>query len=56
MLSPLLPLMLAVAVAGSPAVAAPVRQVLFIAIDDLGPVLGGAGHPVARTPHLDRLA
>lgn len=31
-------------------------NVLFIAVDDLGNVLGSAGHPVAKTPHLDRLA
>lgn len=31
-------------------------NVLFIAVDDLGNVLDSAGHPVAKTPHLDRLA
>lgn len=31
-------------------------HVLFIAIDDLANCLGSAGHPVAQTPHLDRLA
>jgi iduronate 2-sulfatase len=31
-------------------------NVLFIAVDDLGNVLGSAGHPVAKTPHMDRLA
>ncbi len=31
-------------------------NVLFIAVDDLGNVLGSAGHPMAKTPNLDRLA
>ena len=31
-------------------------NVLFICVDDMGSVLGSAGHPVAKTPHLDRLA
>ena len=31
-------------------------NVLFIAVDDLGNVLGSAGHPLAKTPHMDRLA
>jgi uncharacterized sulfatase len=35
---------------------APRGNVLFIAIDDLGSVLGSGGHPLAQTPHLDRLA
>src|SRR5688572_6691378 len=38
--------------------AAEVRKpnVLFIAIDDLARVLGCYGHPLAQTPHIDRLA
>lgn len=39
----------------SPA-AEPRPNVLFIAVDDLGCFLGSAGHPLAKTPHLDRLA
>lgn len=31
-------------------------NVLFIAVDDLGPALGCLGDATARTPHLDRLA
>lgn len=31
-------------------------NVLFIAVDDLGNVLGSSGRPVVKTPHLDRLA
>jgi uncharacterized sulfatase len=31
-------------------------NVLFIAVDDLGPVLGRTGSAVVNTPHLDRLA
>jgi iduronate 2-sulfatase len=31
-------------------------NVLFIAVDDMGSVLGSAGHPLAKTPNLDRLA
>ena len=36
--------------------AGPKRNVLFIAIDDLGVALGCYGHPLARTPHIDGLA
>lgn len=36
--------------------AAPRPNVLFIAIDDLASSLGCYGHPLAKTPHLDRLA
>ncbi|MEQ1826502.1 MAG: sulfatase [Pirellula sp.] len=31
-------------------------NVLFIAVDDMGSVLGCAGHPIAQTPNLDRLS
>ncbi len=48
-------LLLGFTVAPGPAVAAPLN-ILFIAIDDLGPALGCYGSPAARTPHLDRLA
>ncbi len=42
--------------ASTASTAAPRGNVLFIAIDDLGNTLGSAGHPLARTPHFDRLA
>jgi iduronate 2-sulfatase len=32
------------------------KNVLFIAVDDLKPVLGAYGHPYAKTPNIDRLA
>ncbi|NJL30544.1 MAG: hypothetical protein HC898_02315 [Phycisphaerales bacterium] len=31
-------------------------NILFIAVDDLKPVLGCYGDPIAKTPNLDRLA
>ncbi len=40
--------------AGAASAAGP--NVLFIAVDDLGPALGCLGDATARTPHLDRLA
>ncbi len=32
------------------------KNVLFVAVDDLGPTLGCYGDPLAITPHIDRLA
>jgi uncharacterized sulfatase len=59
--APVLVFLTVIAVGGSQPLAgaeAPplARNVLFIAIDDLGPLIGGAGHPVVKTPHIDRLA
>lgn len=53
-LLPLLGLLL-LAASALPA-ATPRRNVLFIISDDLANLLGAYGDPVARTPHLDRLA
>lgn len=39
-----------------PAAEAAQKNVLFIAVDDLKPVLGAYGHPFAKTPNIDRLA
>ena len=42
--------------AASAAAAPPRPNVLFISIDDLRPALGCYGDPLAKTPHIDRLA
>ncbi|MDQ6759657.1 MAG: sulfatase [Acidobacteriota bacterium] len=44
------------AAASLAAAAQPKRNVLFIASDDLNDCLGCFGHPIVRTPNLDRLA
>lgn len=41
---------------GAPAAEPRGPNVLFIAVDDLGSVLGSYGNPLAQTPHIDRLA
>ena len=38
------------------AVEAARRNVLFIAVDDLNPMLGCYGHRTVKSPNLDRLA
>ena len=35
---------------------APRRNVLFIASDDLNTCLSAYGHPLVKTPHIDRIA
>ena len=40
----------------APASAAPKKNVLFLIADDLNTMLGAYGDPLARTPHIDRLA
>jgi uncharacterized sulfatase len=47
---------LALLAVGRPALAAERPNVLFIAADDLNNDLGCYGHPLVKTPHLDRLA
>ena len=49
---------LAAAGASIASAAAPKKKpnVLFIATDDMAPVLGCYGHPIVKTPNLDRLA
>lgn len=42
--------------AGDDAASSQKKNVLMIAIDDLKPLLGCYGDPIARTPHIDRLA
>ena len=44
------------AVSGAPAAMKPRPNVLFVVLDDLSQRLGCYGDPVAKTPHLDRLA
>ena len=39
-----------------PLVSAPKPNVLFIAVDDMSNSLGCYGHPLVRSPHIDRLA
>ncbi|MGV3483739.1 MAG: sulfatase [Planctomycetaceae bacterium] len=48
--------LLCVIVCCAPVAAADRLNVLMIAIDDLGNVLGSAGHPLGKTPCLDRFA
>lgn len=45
-----------VALAPAPRAAAEKPNVLFIAVDDMRPQLGCYGDPLAKTPHMDRLA
>lgn len=47
---------MAVVPAGDGAVPSQKKNVLMIAVDDLKPLLGCYGDPIARTPHIDNLA
>ncbi|MFM8392744.1 MAG: sulfatase-like hydrolase/transferase, partial [Acidobacteriota bacterium] len=49
-------LTLALGLAVTPIVGKPRYNVLFIAADDLNNDLGTYGHPLVKTPNLDRLA
>ena len=48
--------LLVITLAATTVFAAPKRNVLFIAVDDLRPEIGCYGNPIAKTPNLDRLA
>ena len=54
--APLLAALLSLAPAGGDAAAPAPVNVLWITCEDLSPRLGSYGDPLARTPHLDRLA
>jgi uncharacterized sulfatase len=54
--SPLLRCLLAVLMSGLPTFAAPKPNVLFIAVDDMSNSLGCYGHPLIKSPQIDRLA
>ncbi len=58
MKTPLLFLGLILAIAASNATGAPARKpnVLFIIADDLNTGIGAYGHPLVKTPDIDRLA